>query len=294
MPSSGWRGQVRRLRRPPSRDGDRGQLAEVGGHERQDARAEEADQARRERDEDRQVVAAHADRTGASGMSSRAHASCRRARRRGTAGSAPGDVASSSRRPPSSRTGIGREPRLELRVGVDVAFAEGRASAGRARHGPRAGPGRRRALVAEVAAIAGVEDQLGKGSGRHRACILGSIGRSPVRVGSTTRIADRTGPDPSANRDWTSVRPTPMMRVLRRDRPAGSPRGSGGDGRLRGGPGTATRRCGSRGPGRAFVAFVFAAVLGVGRSSAASSRSTRAWPAGSCPACPPRASISAA
>ena len=75
------------------RDGDRGQLAEIGGHERQDARRQEADDARGEGDEDRQVGAGH-------------RALRRPGRRRGAAGSWPALVASSSRRSPSSTTGI--------------------------------------------------------------------------------------------------------------------------------------------------------------------------------------------
>ena len=76
-----------------ARDRDRGQLAEVGRHERKDARRQEADHAGGEGDEDRQVGPGHR-----RGQASRTSARRRR--------SLAGLVTSSSRRSPSSTTGI--------------------------------------------------------------------------------------------------------------------------------------------------------------------------------------------
>ena len=77
---------------PRVSDGHGGQLAEIRRHERQDARAQEAQETGPESDEDRQVLAGH------TRLASRTSARNRR--------SFAGEVASSIRWPSSSTTGI--------------------------------------------------------------------------------------------------------------------------------------------------------------------------------------------
>ena len=92
-------------------DGDRRQLAEVGRHERQDARREEAEQPGGERDEEREVAASCA--------GGRPAPSARNRR------SFAGDVASSSRRAAELHDGDPvEEPRSPSGSAVDVALAE--------------------------------------------------------------------------------------------------------------------------------------------------------------------------
>ena len=108
-----------RRARGRARDRDRRQLAEVRRHERQHARRQEADDAGGEGDEDREVRCRPS-----VGQASRT--SVRRRR------SFAALVASSSRRSPSSTTGIDAEERaLPGGIGLDVALDEGRARRGR-------------------------------------------------------------------------------------------------------------------------------------------------------------------
>ena len=216
-------------------DRDRRQLADVGGHERQDARAQEAEQPGGDRDEDRQVVGGH------TRLPSRASSRNRRMLRAETSRARAGC-------PPSSRTGIvAKNGPLPRGIGRDVALVE--------RRDPAAARGTvleqalddRARLVAQVAAGRRVQDELGEGSG-HRSRILGSIGADRL-------VLLRRGPDVTNGRDWTSERRHPMMRAVD-GRTRRSPRGDRGDGRLRTDPGLESGPGALARPGRRFLLFV--------------------------------------
>ena len=100
-------------------------------------------------------------------------------RRRGGAGASPALVASSSSRSPSSTTGIvNASARSSVVVAVDVALDEARRrQAARGAVGA-AGLEHRARLVAEVAARARVQDEVGEGRGPASALWAGSPDRS--------------------------------------------------------------------------------------------------------------------
>ena len=230
-------------------DGDGGQLAEVGGHERQDARAEEADQPAASATRivrlsaliDRRLTLV--ERLGE-------EAPDRRGRR--------GQL-----QPPAARLedrDRGEPCPLQLRVRRDVPFADGGAALAACRAVLEEALEHRPGLVAEVAALAGEQDDLGTGGG-HGACILGAIDAGP---GSCRRRRDR-------GRGWSHrIGPSGLDVVrldtddasLRRDRPARSPRGIRA---LAVSEEILEPRRGVRiaHPGRKLVAFVFAVILGV-------------------------------
>ena len=175
-----------RRARGRTRDRDRRQLAEVRRHERQHARRQEADDAGGEGDEDREVGAAHR--------------SVRRPGRRSAGGGAwPRSVASSSRRSPSSTTGIALKNARSQAGSVSMSRSTrvGTARPARARCSWSASEDRAR-LVAQAAAGAAVQDEVGEGNVAHLAvdCRRGSAkGPSGGTMGPRPRSSvDRARP----------------------------------------------------------------------------------------------------
>ena len=174
--ATAWRSAVQReaviAPSGPRRDRDRGQLAEVRRHERQDARREERDEAREDRDQER-VVAGHA-----AGAPSSTSASRRR--------SLAGLVASSTSRPPSATTGIVKAyRRWQVGVRLDVALDQARR-----RQPVRGAIGqqqleRRARLLAQVAAGARIQHEIGEGRG-HGERIVGGRRRSTREAPGTS------------------------------------------------------------------------------------------------------------
>ena len=150
----------RRRRAALRRDGDRGELAEVRGHERQDARREERDQAR---ERPRRGTCSRP----SCGSPARAPSRTSASRRRSLAG---------ARRELELAVAEGhdrdreRVPALEVVVALDAALHERRRRQAARPAVRQDGLERRARVLAQVAAGAAVQDEVGEGSGHDADC----------------------------------------------------------------------------------------------------------------------------